>query len=145
MQQSKGPQKSMLVFLAIGMLLVLMMNALVPRLTQVQEVPYSEFLQMLQEGRVTQVQQDATGAEIQFLANDDKGRAVYYVTGAMTDVDLSALLQQYKTADGESIVFGRELPAKNNSLMTLVFSWLLPMGSSRSPRSRMRASVRSRS
>ncbi len=127
MQQSKGPQKSMLVFLAIGMLLVLMMNALVPRLTQAQEVPYSEFLQMLQEGRVTQVQQDVTGAEIQFLANDDKGRAVYYVTGAMTDVDLSALLQQYKTADGESIVFGRELPAKNNSLMTLVFSWLLPM------------------
>ena len=127
MQQSKGPQKSMLVFLAIGMLLVLMMNALVPRLTQAQEVPYSEFLQMLQEGRVTQVQQDATGVEIQFLANDDKGRAVYYVTGAMTDVDLSALLQQYKTADGESIVFGRELPAKNNSLMTLVFSWLLPM------------------
>ena len=127
MQQSKGPQKSMLVFLAIGMLLVLMMNALVPRLTQAQEVPYSEFLQMLEEGRVTQVQQDATGAEIQFLANDDKGRVVYYVTGAMTDVDLSALLQQYKTADGESIVFGRELPAKNNSLMTLVFSWLLPM------------------
>ena len=127
MQQSKGPQKSMLVFLVIGMLLVLMMNALVPRLTQAQEVPYSEFLQMLQEGRVTQVQQDATGAEIQFLANDDKGRAVYYVTGAMTDVDLSALLQQYKTADGESIVFGRELPAKNNSLMTLLFSWLLPM------------------
>ena len=127
MQQSKGPQKSMLVFLAIGMLLVLMMNALVPRLTQAQEVPYSEFLQMLQEGRVTQVQQDATGVEIQFLANDDKGRAVYYVTGAMTDVDLSALLQQYKTADGESIVFGRELPAKNNSLMTLLFSWLLPM------------------
>ena len=127
MQQSKGPQKSMLVFLAIGMLLVLMMNALVPRLTQAQEVPYSEFLQMLQEGRVTQVQQDVTGAEIQFLANDDKGRAVYYVTGAMTDVDLSALLQQYKTADGESIVFGRELPAKNNSLMTLLFSWLLPM------------------
>ncbi len=127
MQQSKGPQKSMLVFLAIGMLLVLMMNALVPRLTQAQEVPYSEFLQMLEEGRVTQVQQDATGVEIQFLANDDKGRAVYYVTGAMTDVDLSALLQQYKTADGESIVFGRELPAKNNSLMTLVFSWLLPM------------------
>ncbi len=127
MQQSKGPQKSMLVFLAIGMLLVLMMNALVPRLTQAQEVPYSEFLQMLQEGRVTQVQQDVTGAEIQFLANDDKGRAVYYVTGAMTDVDLSALLQQYKTADGESIVFGRELPARNNSLMTLVFSWLLPM------------------
>ena len=127
MQQSKGPQKSMLVFLAIGMLLVLMMNALVPRLTQAQEVPYSEFLQMLEEGRVTQVQQDATGAEIQFLAEDDKGRVVYYVTGAMTDVDLSALLQQYKTADGESIVFGRELPAKNNSLMTLVFSWLLPM------------------
>ena len=127
MQQSKGPQKSMLVFLAIGMLLVLMMNALVPRLNQAQEVPYSEFLQMLQEGRVTQVQQDVTGAEIQFLANDDKGRAVYYVTGAMTDVDLSALLQQYKTADGESIVFGRELPAKNNSLMTLLFSWLLPM------------------
>ncbi len=127
MQQSKGPQKSMLVFLAIGMLLVLMMNALVPRLTQAQEVPYSEFLQMLQEGRVTQVQQDVTGAEIQFLANDDKGRAVYYVTGAMTDVDLSALLQQYKTADGESIVFGRELPAKNNSLMPLLFSWLLPM------------------
>ena len=127
MQQSKGPQKSMLVFLAIGMLLVLMMNALVPRLTQAQEVPYSEFLQMLQEGRVTQVQQDVTGAEIQFLANDDKGRAVYYVTGAMTDVDLSALLQQYKTADGESIVFGRKLPAKNNSLMTLLFSWLLPM------------------
>ena len=127
MQQSKGPQKSMLVFLAIGMLLVLMMNALVPRLTQAQEVPYSEFLQMLEEGRVTQVQQDATGVEIQFLANDDKGRAVYYVTGAMTDVDLSALLQQYKTADGESIVFGRELPARNNSLMTLLFSWLLPM------------------
>ncbi len=127
MQQSKGPQKSLLVFLAIGMLLVLMMNALVPQITQAQEVPYSEFLQMLEEGKVTQVQQDATGVQIEFLANDDNGRSVYYVTGAMTDVDLSTLLQQYKTASGESIVFGRELPAKNNSLMTFIFSWLLPM------------------
>ncbi len=127
MQQSKGPQKSLLVFLAIGMLLVLIMNALVPQITQAKEVPYSDFLQMLEEGKVTQVQQDATGVQIEFLANDDNGRSVYYVTGAMTDVDLSSLLQQYKTASGESIVFGRELPAKNNSLMTFVFSWLLPM------------------
>ena len=127
MQQTKGPQKSFVIFIALGLFFLIMLNALLPSLSRTQKVPYSEFLQMLESGQVTEVQQSADGTEIAFLTKDKDGKAGYYLTAAMTETDLSSVLQQHKTADNKPIVFGRELPTKNRSLMMFVLSWMLPL------------------
>lgn len=126
MHQTKGPQKSFMIFLALGLLFLMMFNALLPRLSAAQEVPYSEFLRMVRDGEVVEVQQNVDGNEITFLTKDENGKVGYYSAGVLTETDLSTLLQQYQTKSGEPIVFGRELPTENNPLTSFLFSWLLP-------------------
>ena len=52
MQQTKGPQKPLVIFFALGLFLVVMLNALLPSLSRTQQVPYSQFLQMLEQGQL---------------------------------------------------------------------------------------------
>lgn len=126
MQQTKGPQKPLVIFFALGLFLVVMLNALLPSLSRTQQVPYSQFLQMLEQGQIVEVQQNATGDEIAFLAKEADGKTRYYTAGVLTETDLSSILTQYTGADGKPIVFGREMPPKNSSLLSFVFSWLIP-------------------
>ncbi len=127
MQHTQRPQKSFAVFIALGLFCLVLLNTLLPSLSRTQKVPYSEFLQMVESGQVTEVQQSADGTEIAFLTKDEAGKTSYYLTAAMTETDLAAVLQQHKTADDKPIVFGRELPAKNRSVMMFVLSWILPL------------------
>ncbi|MFQ9916737.1 MAG: ATP-dependent metallopeptidase FtsH/Yme1/Tma family protein [Flavonifractor plautii] len=52
---------------------------------QVVEVPYSQFLTMVDGGQVEQVALDETSREIVFIAKDDGGREGYYKTGVWPD------------------------------------------------------------
>ena len=60
---------------------------------QVVEVPYSQFLTMVDGGQVEQVALDETSREIVFIAKDDGGREGYYKTGVWPD-DGQRLLAQ---------------------------------------------------
>ena len=85
-----SPPKKPLIFYYLAALIVLMLlNVfLFPSLLerQVVEVPYSQFLTMVDGGQVEQVALDETSREIVFIAKDDGGREGYYKTasGRMT-------------------------------------------------------------
>lgn len=80
-----SPPKKPLIFYYLAALVVLMLlNVfLFPSLLerQVVEVPYSQFLTMVDGGQVEQVALDETSREIVFIAKDDGGREGYYKTG----------------------------------------------------------------
>ena len=80
-----SPPKKPLIFYYLAALIVLMLlNVfLFPSLLerQVVEVPYSQFLTMVDGGQVEQVALDETSREIVFIAKDDGGREGYYKTG----------------------------------------------------------------
>lgn len=81
-----SPPKKPLIFYYLAALIVLMLlNVfLFPSLLerQVVEVPYSQFLTMVDGGQVEQVALDETSREIVFIAKDDGGREGYYKTGS---------------------------------------------------------------
>ena len=79
-----SPPKKPLIFYYLAALIVLMLlNVfLFPSLLerQVVEVPYSQFLTMVDGGQVEQVALDETSREIVFIAKDDGGREGYYLS-----------------------------------------------------------------
>ena len=98
-----SPPKKPLIFYYLAALIVLMLlNVfLFPSLLerQVVEVPYSQFLTMVDGGQVEQVALDETSREIVFIAKDDGGREGYYKTGVWPD-DGQRLLAQLQAEEG---------------------------------------------
>lgn len=127
MQQIKRPQRSFLIFFISGLLIVIFMNALLPNLSRSQQVPYSQFLEMLAQQQIVEVEQNVQGDQISFLAKNNQGNTHSYTTGILTETNLTSLLTQYKGADDKDIVFSRETMIQNNSLVVFLFSWLLPI------------------
>ena len=128
MRQPKDPRKTMLIFSAVVLVFMLVMNLfVVPRLMQPTTVTYNEFLAMVEEGKVSQVALDDTGTSIEFLSTDEKGRKVIYTTGAMNDPDLVHTLQQAKTADGKPVDFYKEPLTRQSSMLSFVITWILPI------------------
>ena len=95
MDEHKTPSKKPLIFYYVISLIVLMLlNALLfPALLQprVMEVGYSDFLTMVDDGRVTEVVMDEAGEQILFLAKDDADKDKYYKTGLFPDPNLSQM------------------------------------------------------
>ncbi len=91
---------------------------------QVVEVPYSQFLTMVDGGQVEQVALDETSREIVFIAKDDGGREGYYKTGVWPD-DGQRLLAQLQAEEG--ITFTAEIPTQANPILSFLVSWILPI------------------
>ena len=110
-----SPPKKPLIFYYLAALIVLMLlNVfLFPSLLerQVVEVPYSQFLTMVDGGQVEQVALDETSREIVFIAKADGGREGYYKTGVWPD-DGQRLLAQLQSEEG--ITFTAEIPTQAN-------------------------------
>ena len=88
------------------------------------EVPYSQFLTMVDGGQVEQVALDETSREIVFIAKDDGGREGYYKTGVWPD-DGQRLLAQLQAEEG--ITFTAEIPTQANPILSFLVSWILPI------------------
>ena len=123
-----SPPKKPLIFYYLAALIVLMLlNVfLFPSLLerQVVEVPYSQFLTMVDGGQVEQVALDETSREIVFIAKDDGGREGYYKTGVWPD-DGQRLLAQLQAEEG--ITFTAEIPTQANPILSVLVSWILPI------------------
>ena len=105
-------------------IIILLLNALVFPLfmgNQVIEVGYSDFLQMVDAGDVTQVARDEQEGTLTFLAEDEKGRERVYQTGLWPDDGLTDRLTD------KGVVFAQSIPTQASPLMTLLFSWVLPV------------------
>ena len=124
MQEHKPSKKPLLYYAMVATIIILLLNALVFPLfmgNQVIEVGYSDFLAMVDAGSVTQVARDEQEGTLTFLAEDEKGRERVYQTGIWPDDDLTDRLTD------KGVVFAQSIPTQASPLMTLLFSWVLPV------------------
>ena len=124
MQEHKPSKKPLLYYAMVATIIILLLNALVFPLfmgNQVIEVGYSDFLAMVDAGSVTQVARDEQEGTLTFLAEDENGRERIYQTGIWPDDDLTDRLTD------KGVVFAQSIPTQASPLMTLLFSWVLPV------------------
>jgi cell division protease FtsH len=123
MKEKKNPdRKSLLYYYVIVMLALLLLNAFVfPSLfgTQVTQIDYSTFLDMLDAGEINEIAMD--DSQIVFTSVDDSGQTVYYKTGIWPDDTLGDRLR------AAGITFSAEIPTQTSPIVTFLTSWLLPL------------------
>ena len=120
------PRRNILVYYAITLLILILLNALLfPQMLQRQviEVGYNDFLDMIEAGRVEQVAYEEENYQIVFLAKDEDGREEIYKTGIFPDAEL---INRIEAAPNE-IEYANEIPTQNSPLLNLLLTWILPM------------------
>lgn len=122
MKDDKNFQKSLLYYSIIGIVLLLIFNAvIVPmvRNQQIKDTEYSTFLKQIDSGNVTKVEvQDEI---ILFEATDENGNRQIYSTGKMDDPNLTDRL--YNSSN--EIEFTTSIET-SNPLLDFLVSWILP-------------------
>ena len=78
---------------------------------QVKEVGYNEFLTMVDNGQVAQVEKDDTNGEIVFITKDSNGKQQIYKTGLWDDPDLTERLYS------KGVTFDKVIPQKESAIM----------------------------
>ena len=87
---------------------------------QVKEVGYNEFLTMVDNGQVKQVEKDDANGEIVFVAKDSSGKEQIYKTGLWDDPDLTQRLYS------KGVTFDKVIPQKESAIMAVFTNWILP-------------------
>ena len=121
------PKKPLIYYYLIALVILMLLNVfLFPSMLerQVYEVPYSQFLDMVDAGRVSQVEWETTQEQIVFLGADDSGQEQVYKTGVWPD-DGQRLLAQLRS--DKNITFTTEIPTQANPLLSFLVSWILPI------------------
>ena len=125
MKEVKPPKKPIIFYYLLALVALLLLNAfLFPSLTRgtIKEVNYSEFLQMLRDGQVqeVQVEQDV----ILFLDNAEQPQI--YEVGRMEDPELVDRLEEAKSQYG--LEYGQVVVEEMSPLMSFLLTWVLPIG-----------------
>ena len=107
MNEVKTPKKPLIVYYAIAILVVLLINTLlVPMVSQarVKYVDYGTFIQMTEEDKISEVQ--VQDNQIVFITKEDEANknAVYYRTGKMDDPELTSRLSEHGVRFDKEIV-----------------------------------------
>ena len=121
------PKKPLIFYYIIAMIVVMLLNALLfPSVLerQVTEVPYNEFLDMVDEGQVTEVALSEADEQLVFIAGEDENSLRIYKTGIWPD-DGQRLLQQLRS--DPNIDFSAEIPIQANPLLSFIVSWVFPI------------------
>ena len=125
MIDDKAPNRKPLIFYAcIASLVLLLLNSLVfPALLarQVQEVGYSDFLKLVDEGKVSEVSLSEQDSQLLFLMQDESGRERVYKTALFPDDQLLSRLQ------AAGVAFSAEIPTQNSPLLSFLMGWALPL------------------
>ncbi len=127
MFENNGDNKArrpLIFYVVIVTTIILLLNAFIfPMMMarQIQVIGYSDFLKWVDEGRVTEVSLTQEADQIIFVARNDQGQEELYKTAVFPDEGLIARLQ------AANIRFSAEIPTQNNSLLTFLFSWILPI------------------
>ena len=87
---------------------------------QVKEVGYNEFLTMVDNGQVKQVEKDDANGEIVFVTKDSNGKEQIYKTGLWDDPDLTERLYS------KGVTFDKVIPQKESAIMAFFTNWILP-------------------
>ena len=111
----------MIFYILIVMIVMMLLNIfLFPRMLspQVEEVDYGQFLQMAENGELSEVQ--VTDTEIVFADNSDPVN--YYTTGRMED---PFLVDRLKNAG--ITTFGSPIVEEMSPILSFILSWVLPL------------------
>ena len=123
MQEQKPSRKPIIYYVIIASLVLFLLNAFVfPPLmeAQVVEVSYSEFLNMVDEGSVTELALDNEEQLYVFSATDEEGRTRYYKTGIWPDDTLQDRLIN------AGVEFSASIPTQASPLLSFLLTWILP-------------------
>ena len=124
MNEVKTPKKPLIVYYAIAILVVLLINTLlVPMVSQarVKYVDYGTFIQMTEEDKISEVQ--VQDNQIIFVTKEDEANknAVYYRTGKMDDPELTSRLSEH------GVRFDKEIVEGTSPLLSFLLSFVFPI------------------
>ena len=124
MNEVKTPKKPPIVYYAIAILVVLLINTLlVPMVSQarVKYVDYGTFIQMTEEDKISEVQ--VRDNQIIFVTKEDEANknAVYYRTGKMDDPELTSRLSAH------DVRFDKEIVEETSPLLSFLLSFVFPI------------------
>ena len=121
----KPNKKPLIYYYTIALIVLMLLNALLfPSLlqTRVTEVSYSEFLQMVDDGVVTEVAIEEDEEQILFTTGGEDGEdTVYYKTGIFPDDSLGERLEN------AGVKFGAAIPTQDSPLLSFILTWVLPI------------------
>ncbi len=115
--------KAFFYYMIIIVVMTVLLNGLVfpsALKSQVKEVGYNEFLTMVDNGQVTQVEKDDANGEIVFITKDSSGKQQVYKTGLWDDPDLTDRLYS------KGVTFDKVIPQKESAIMAFFTNWILP-------------------
>ena len=115
--------KGFFYYMIIIVVMTVLLNGLVfpsALKSQVKEVGYNEFLTMVDNGQVAQVEKDDTNGEIVFITKDSNGKQQIYKTGLWDDPDLTERLYS------KGVTFDKVIPRKESAIMAFFTNWILP-------------------
>ena len=115
--------KGFFYYMIMILVITVLLNGLVFPSTlksQVKEVGYNEFLAMVDNNQVTQVEKDDTNGEYVFIAKDSNGKEQVYKTGLWDDPDLTDRLYS------KGVTFDKVIPRKESAIMNIFVNWILP-------------------
>ncbi|MDD6142888.1 MAG: ATP-dependent zinc metalloprotease FtsH [bacterium] len=118
----KKPQKSLAVYYLIAMIVLMLLNALVfPTLMapHVQEVGYSDFLNMIDQKTVEEVAMESD--KIIFTAKNENGEKAIYKTGLWPDDNL---VDRLHTSGAK---FTAAIPTQDSPLLSFLTGWVFPL------------------
>ena len=116
MNNFKKPKKPIMYYYLIALIVIIVLNMVVfPRIMQsdIEQIDYGTFLQMLEDGEIDVVEIKDNDIFIQ-----EKGSDAVFVTGTMDDPELVR-----KLTDSD-VKFSREISDTTPSLMSTIFSWI---------------------
>ena len=124
MNEVKTPKKPLIVYYAIAILVVLLINTLlVPMVSpaRVKYVDYGTFIQMTEEDKISEVQ--VQDNQIVFITKEDEANknAVYYRTGKMDDPELTSRLSEH------GVRFDKEIVEETSPLLSFLLSFVFPI------------------
>jgi len=115
--------KGFFYYMIIILVMTVLLNGIVFPSTlksQVKEVGYNEFLTMVDNGQVAQVEKDDANGEIVFITKDSNGKQQVYKTGLWDDPDLTERLYS------KGVTFDKVIPQKESAIMAFFTNWILP-------------------
>ena len=118
------PSKKLLYYYGIVLLITLLLNALVvPMMVErkVTEVPFNQFLQMVNDGEVAKVARGDGQITFQAKPSDGEKEGAIYKTGDWQYDDLTQQLLD------SGVDFAEDIPTKASPLQSFIFNWVLPI------------------
>ena len=125
MHEKKNPNRPLIVYYIIALVVVMLLNALLfPQIERysVKQVDYSEFLSMLEDGKVKSVEINDTQIAFTPVEQIQDGKATYYTTNRVTADD--KLVERLLAAGVE---FGQVVPEEMSPIISFLVTWVLPL------------------